>query len=491
MRSWEPKATGERRSFGTSTSAASRSSSVPSLIWGVLAVMLLVALPEPSIRDYSWIDTAFLVVVAAILGSASIQLKYGILNMSGAATSTAVAVLSPLQAALVGLAGQAHRAWTRRHHDRVPANAGSGLWGAAGASVRYACITHGLPIQEAVAIALVAGVFVNIIYTSVSLTFITSIPALHMVRQILTPAVLGAYGYFLIAAALASTMLPNGLEGLWRASGLFVLAIAVGDSVGGRSIRNFLERQLADTEPHVQYSQLAQGTFHDVRNHLSTAIANLRVVDLSRLGPEDAASVAAATASLDDARDLLLQAQDTGRASSLTAFDRVNLAELCRYIASLHRHHGAERRVTVAAHTPDREVPVFGNAVLLGEIVTNLILNAVDACQPGGVVRVECQVVGSMTEITVSDNGQGIRPADIPHIFDPGFTTKTGGGRGLGLYTSLGIARQHRGDLLYETAASGGARFTLRLPTYTDGLRELLPNSASRESASSGPRRPV
>ncbi|HEX6348370.1 MAG TPA: HAMP domain-containing sensor histidine kinase [Candidatus Dormibacteraeota bacterium] len=430
--------------------------------------MLVVAIPEPGLRESSWLDTAFLVIVATILGSASIQLKYGILNMSGAATSAAVALLSPLQAGLVGLAGQAQRAWSRRHYDRVPANAGSGLWGAAGASVRYACGTHGLPVQEAVALALFSGVVVNVIYTSVSLTFLTGMPALQMVRQILTPAVLGAYGYFLIAGALASTMLGHGLEGLWRASGLFVLAIAIGDSVGGRSIRAFLEGQLAATEPHVQYSRLAQGTFHDMRNHIAATKANLSEINARALDDEDASSLASAIASLDDALQLLVEAQDTGLPTSLTAFDRVDLAELCRQTVAIHRRASGRQHVALLSQTPDNEVPVFGNAVLLGEVITNLLINSIEASLPTGSVTVRCRSLAESAEVSVSDTGGGVPRDLIPRIFEPGFSTKAGSGRGLGLYTSLGIARQHHGDLRY-VRDSAGSRFILTLPDYDRG----------------------
>jgi len=354
-------------------------------------------------------------------------------------------------------------------------------------------------VQEAVALALLSGVVVNIIYTSVSLTYLTAVPALQMVRQTLTPAVLGAYGYFLIAAALASTMLGHGFDGLWRASGLFVLAIAIGDSVGGRSIRTFLERQLADSEPHIQYSRFAQGTFHDLRNHVAAALANLREIDIGDLKADDASAMSTAIAALDDARHVLAAAQDTGRSSSLTSFTRVDLAELCRYTAALHRRHATNRRISVVSDTPDSEVAVFGNAVLLGEVITNLVLNAVDACRPGGTVLVQCRAPHSSPAVVVSDSGGGVPEELADRIFEPGFTTKREGGHGLGLYTALGIARQHHGDLIYEPdPARSGARFALLLPDYVRGERDLRTRAKSSGSevavpdplASSGRRLP-
>src|SRR5205823_9982155 len=148
-----------------------RSANIASLIWGLLSATLVLAIPGPSLVDRSWIDAAFLSFVAAVLGTASIQLRYGIINMSGAAVSAAVAVLSPMQATVVGLAGQAARAWRRRHTDPIPSNLGSALWGAGGAAVRYVCVQHSVWLPEAVGLALLTGVTINVITVAVSLSF--------------------------------------------------------------------------------------------------------------------------------------------------------------------------------------------------------------------------------------------------------------------------------------------------------------------------------
>lgn len=456
-----------------------RSANATSFVWGVLTAVLIIAVPGPVLRDGAWLDTLFLLIVATLLGTANIQLKYGIINMSGAAVSAAIAALSPLQAALVGLAGGADRAWRRRHTDPIPSNFGGALWGAGGAAVRYACLAHGVPVWASVAVALLVGVAINVITVSVSLSFRTSTPSTRILRQILTPGFAFAYTYFLIAAGLASTMLGHSYEGLLRASGLFVLAIAIGDSVGGRTIRVFLERQLVAVEPHIQYSQLAQGTFHDIRNHVGTAVANLSDIDRRQLAREGQSALASAVSALQDARRVLNEAQRSGRITGAADFTRVDLGELCRHTAGLHRRVASARKLTVTVNTPDAEIAVFGHPILLGEVLTNLILNAMDATPPGGSISIRCSAAGSEALITVSDSGPGVSTEAVARLFEPGFTTKPDTGTGLGLYTALGIARQHHGDLGYvPSSTASGATFIVTLPNFEFGARTLLPNPA-------------
>jgi len=394
--------------------------------------------------------------------------------MSGAAVCAAIATVSPLQAAIVGFAGQALHAWEQRHTDLVPTNLGQAFWGALGASIRILGMQLGAPPPIAIALALVAAILANVLSTGIALSALHAVPTVAIVRRIVTPALVGAYGYFVIAAALAATMLNGSLQGILRASGLFALAIAVGDSIGGRSIRAFLERQLLAAEPHVQYSQLAQGTFHDLRNLVGAAIVNLQAVDGESALPEREKSIAAAVAALQDANHLLLSAQASGRMSGRSEFGKVDLGELCAYVGAVYRPVASAKRVSLTTHIPKSEAAVFGHPVLLGEVLANLITNAIEATPEGGTVNVQCVASPYGSTVDVADTGGGISAAIRDRIFEPGFTTKGLAGTGLGLYTALGIARQHHGDLSYVgTSDQRGPTFRLSLPPFAEGRRVL------------------
>jgi len=97
------------------------------------------------------------------------------------------------------------------------------------------------------------------------------------------------------------------------------------------------------------------------------------------------------------------------------------------------------------------------------QMLRNLLINALQAAGPKGTVEVETLADGDEVVIAVSDNGPGV-PAELREkVFDVFFTTKRGG-TGLGLNIARRIAEDHQGSIELSTAASGGARFVVRLP---------------------------
>jgi signal transduction histidine kinase len=110
--------------------------------------------------------------------------------------------------------------------------------------------------------------------------------------------------------------------------------------------------------------------------------------------------------------------------------------------------------------------PVEGDPARLRQLVTILIDNAIRHSPAGAEVRVAVRTFEDEATVTVTDHGPGIRPADLPHIFDrfwraPGAPI---GGTGLGLAIARWIAERHGGSVDATSPAEGGAVFTLRLP---------------------------
>jgi two-component system OmpR family sensor kinase len=116
------------------------------------------------------------------------------------------------------------------------------------------------------------------------------------------------------------------------------------------------------------------------------------------------------------------------------------------------------------------EVPFVGDDALLGQMLTNLLDNAVQYTRPGDAVTVSLEEAGSeRATITVSDTGAGIPAADRDRIFDrfvrldPARASTSGAG--LGLPIARWIAEQHGGMLTVDENAAGGCSFVVRLPT--------------------------
>ena len=105
----------------------------------------------------------------------------------------------------------------------------------------------------------------------------------------------------------------------------------------------------------------------------------------------------------------------------------------------------------------------------LNQVWTNLIVNAVEAMQEGGTLKVRTRKEPTDIMVEIRDNGSGIPESVRTHIFEPFFTTKpVGEGTGLGLDTVARIIRRHRGNIRFESKP-GDTCFQVRLPVETPG----------------------
>ena len=97
-------------------------------------------------------------------------------------------------------------------------------------------------------------------------------------------------------------------------------------------------------------------------------------------------------------------------------------------------------------------------------VLANLLNNAAQAMENGGVIRVRTRNRDTPPEIRVSDSGPGVPQAARERLFEPFFTTKQDG-TGLGLFISRRTVEAHGGTLTYEESPEGGATFVIVLPT--------------------------
>ena len=101
----------------------------------------------------------------------------------------------------------------------------------------------------------------------------------------------------------------------------------------------------------------------------------------------------------------------------------------------------------------------------LEQVFLNLVVNAGQAIDEPGSLRVRTEVVDGEVEIAVADSGRGIAPEHLERIFDPFFTTKpVGEGTGLGLSISHEIVRRHGGRIDVSSEPGQGTEFRVRLP---------------------------
>jgi PAS domain S-box-containing protein len=117
---------------------------------------------------------------------------------------------------------------------------------------------------------------------------------------------------------------------------------------------------------------------------------------------------------------------------------------------------------------------IEGDRDQLGQVIVNLVLNAVDAMDHEGIMtlRTYRNKPAQKAYIEVSDTGRGIPEQDLPLIFDPFFTTKAPGkGTGLGLSTAYGIVTENQGRIWVKETSQRGTTFAVELPLYRPSAR--------------------
>jgi two-component system, NtrC family, sensor kinase len=152
----------------------------------------------------------------------------------------------------------------------------------------------------------------------------------------------------------------------------------------------------------------------------------------------------------------------------------VDLNDIVRSSATLLAALARKRDTQLLVEQAPGTVIVDGNASELEQVVSNLLLNAIQAITAsGGQIKLRVAVASRANghgargygTITVEDNGVGIPPENLGRIFDPFFTTKgIGDGTGLGLSVSYGIVHDHGGTIDVSSAVGRGTRFTVEFP---------------------------
>ena len=111
--------------------------------------------------------------------------------------------------------------------------------------------------------------------------------------------------------------------------------------------------------------------------------------------------------------------------------------------------------------------PIYGDRQQLTQVFLNMVLNALDAMPKGGTLTISISNSKDRDFVAIdfADTGTGIPEHVLSNIFDPFFTTKSQAtGTGLGLSVSLGIIKQHNGDIKVESQVNKGTTFTVLLP---------------------------
>ena len=156
-------------------------------------------------------------------------------------------------------------------------------------------------------------------------------------------------------------------------------------------------------------------------------------------------------------------------------FSRVNLHKILGDILMLQKRAAGGKNIAFRQQFDPSIPPILGDEALLTQLFLNLVKNAVEAVGDEGTIQVTSRVLSDyslsqnwegrsrMVALEVSDDGPGIDPDQLEHLFTPFYTTKAKG-TGLGLAICQKIVLEHRGMVKVDSERSKGTTFTVMLP---------------------------
>ena len=408
----------------------------------------------------------FLAVAAAVMTVPEVRIEQGRLTLNGLTAGTAAILLNPLNATIASLA-IVLGASRRRGPWRLLMNPVLFATGACVGSVVAGALTSaGKPNLATRMIVLTAMTILNPILASTAIGVRENESPLAVLRRNVSPSFGVAFAYFGLAGLLMSYVLDGSLLGYLLAMIVCALSLALTDSIAGRRIRSVLESELSDADRHLFHSRAVEGVVHNLRNHIATAHAYLKEIDPRRLDDVDRDSLATAASATEDAVSVLRTLAQGATPKVSYAAAPVDLNELATQAASIARARARAKEIQLSVRESSTDVKVKADPLLIREVMTNLVNNAIDAAPHGG--RVEIQTGhrhSGWPFVSVTDDGPGVSDDNRHHLFEPHFTTKEGG-TGLGLFMSYGVVREHQGELRYD-GGNRGAVFTVTLPPFS------------------------
>ncbi len=297
-----------------------------------------------------------------------------------------------------------------------------------------------------------------------------------------------SFGVLYLALPLEQRALPTLMLTLvmlgwvtWASNALASLLKSVGEYLGRLNLKlqrhqaelevRIAERtaQLQESQAHVlqqekmaAFGLLAAGIAHEVGNPLTSISSIVQMLQKSETDPYTLHKLSLVSGQLKRIQTTLRELIEFSRPAS-NAKTRFALAEILDEALNIAKYYKRTRGRLASPVIPSDLPPLYGVRDQLVQVFLNLILNALDAVDRDGKVELSVQRQDNFVEITVSDNGCGIKPEEASRLFQPYFTTKKHG-TGLGLFVTQRLVHDHGGSIRFEARPEGGTAFHVRLP---------------------------
>lgn len=240
---------------------------------------------------------------------------------------------------------------------------------------------------------------------------------------------------------------------------------------------------IRDLDQQVKYSQeqrlseigqLAAGVAHEIYNPLASVRLGLQAVlrkahEAPLLDADATHYLTMVDGEVDKCIRVTKRLLDLSQSPSQSV-QLVSFSNIIPEVVSLLRYEAEQSHVTLDIELGDQDLRVFATDAELRMLVLNLTQNAFHAMPRGGILRISGRHDGDTVVITFEDDGVGIPPDVLVHIFEPFYSKRADGvqGTGLGLTICKAIAMRYQGQVTAESPPGGGAIFTLIFPKAGD-----------------------
>ncbi|MDP3286277.1 MAG: ATP-binding protein, partial [Desulfobacterales bacterium] len=215
-----------------------------------------------------------------------------------------------------------------------------------------------------------------------------------------------------------------------------------------------LRREVARSQRLASLGSLAAGVAHEIRNPLSS-IKGFAVYFRERQEKEEEKKIAGIMIQeVDRLNRVVSQLVELARPVSVSK-KPVSLRAVIENSLKLLERDASEKKIEIKTIFSPEEIEIAIDADRINQVLLNLYLNAIESMENGGRLIVSLSEGEEGAIIKVSDTGSGVGEKNLPHVFDPYFTTKTTG-TGLGLAIVHNIIEAHDGKITVESRPGEG-----------------------------------
>lgn len=226
------------------------------------------------------------------------------------------------------------------------------------------------------------------------------------------------------------------------------------------------QAQVLHQEKMAAFGLLAAGIAHEVGNPLAGISSVVQMLDRRELDDYTRDKLTLVHTQLARIQVILRELIAFSRPAS-DARGKVSVREVVDEALGIAKYYRGGKNRRISADVPPDLPPLVGVRDQFVQVVFNLVLNAIDATDKGGSIRVAAVDEQRRVVLTVADDGGGIPPELLPRLFRPYFTTKKHG-TGLGLFVLRRIVEGHGGRVGVESEVGKGTTFRVEIPVGTD-----------------------